>query len=239
LAVLGEKMRYKKVKAYAEKDIIEAGCFNKNKSIAIWCLKVRDKYNIKTAVETGTCRALTTEFLVEAFDKVYTIDVLEEYVVEAKKKFAGRNVKCLCGNSVATLETICEQIKDETVFFFLDAHGNYIGDLVKFGLRQDTGESKKYYSEEFDSNLCPAKQEIEMIAKYFGNKCVIIVDDVYNPHNDKSGHINFGGIRFGYDYLRPAIEKCFDNGHKYDYICGKGLGWPKSVLILEPKEYNE
>lgn len=228
-------MRYKEIKKYQEKDILEEGCFNKNRAVAVRCLDIRNKWNIKTAVETGTCRALTTEFLAEAFDKVYTVDIFQEYVDLAKGKFAGRNVECLCGNSVEVLESICKKMdKNKTTLFFLDAHGNYISDLIKFGLRKDSGESKEYYSKEFDPNLCPAKQEIEVISKYFTDKCVIIVDDIYNPENVKSGHINFGGVRFDYEYLEDALDECYTIPYKHSYICGTGLGWPKSVLIIEP-----
>jgi hypothetical protein len=237
LAVFGEGMRYIKGKRYAEKDIAEEECFNKNMSVAVWCLKVRDKYSIKTAVETGTYLSRTTAFLVEAFNKVYTVDVFDEFVKKAREKFKGRNVECICGKSTDMLGSICEKIdKDEMTLFFLDAHGNYISDLIKLGWREDRGESKAYYTEEFDPDLCPAKQEIEIIAKYFQDRCIIIVDDIYNPEHE-SGHINFGGVRFGHDYLKDSIEKCYTGPYKHKYICGDGLsrGWFKSVLLVEPK----
>lgn len=229
-------MRYLKVKGvYTEDDIFEDKCFNRNKAIAAWCLKTRDKYNIKTAVETGTFVGNTTEFLVEAFNKVYTIDIFNEFVEKARARFSKfYDISCVCGNSLDMLESICKMInKDEIVLFFLDAHGNYVGDLINLGLRKDEGQSRKYYSEEFDSNLCPVRQEIEIISKHFKDKCVIIVDDVYNPHNTDSGHVNFGGVQLGYDFLKDVINQCFTS-HEHNYICGYGLGWPKSVLLIEP-----
>jgi hypothetical protein len=228
-------MRYKKVKKYDVKDIQEDKCFNKNKNVAVRCLELRDKYNISTAVETGTFMAHTTVFLAEAFDNVYTIDIFKEFTKKAEERVKGKNVKCLFGKSVEVLKDVCQQLdKNQNILFFLDAHGNYINDIIKLGLQKDMGQSKKYYTEEFNTDLCPAKLEIEVISKYFYNKCIIIVDDIYNPYQMDSGHINFGGIRFDYSYLREAIEKCYDD-HKIDYICGKGLGWPKSVLIIEPQ----
>lgn len=230
-------MKYTNDRVYTAEDIEEKDCFNRNMDMAVWCLNMRDKYGIKTVVETGTYLSRTTKFLSEAFEKVYTIDIMEEFVDQAREKFAGKNVECLCGNSLEVIEPVCQMIdKDEMVLFLLDAHGNYLGDLISLGLRQDSGESTAYYSDEFDINQCPTKQEIEVISRHFKDRCVIMVDDIFNPEDSEVHYINFGGVKFDYNYLKDSLDKCYSSPHKHSFVRETSLGWPKARLLIEPAQ---
>lgn len=243
----GDKVRYGQKQQYKCQDVVEKLSFNKNANVAVRCLELRDKYNIEVVVETGTYLGRTTKFLAKAFKKVFTIDVAEEYISHTKNELSDyANIEYICGNTLDVLGSVCEKIGGgQTVLFFLDAHGNYHSDLIYRGWREEPEEESfnecekektagsKYYPENFDINVCPAKQEIKIISEHFKNRCVIMVDDIYDPHVE-GGHINFGGVRFEYDYLKHAIDECYTLGHKYYYMRGSGLGWIKSVLILEP-----
>jgi len=229
-------VKYKRGIKYTEKDINEKGAFNKNMNMAVRYLRIRDKYDIKTIVETGTNHGRSTEFFVNAFEKVYTVDILEEYVIQAKEKFKNHhNIECICGNSKYVLNRVCNQIdKSETVMFFLDAHGNYIKDVIARGLREDTGENDAIFPAGFNTDVLPVKQEIETIAKYFKDKCIIIVDDVYNPEKD-SAFLKIDSVRLDYSYLKDAVDGCYTS-YKYEYLWGNYLhpAWPKSALLIEP-----
>ena len=79
------KLYYKIGKDYTSAEIVEDECFSGNKSLAAWCLSMRNKYNIKHVIETGTNFAKTTEFFAEAFNNVYTIDIQEDFTRMAKE----------------------------------------------------------------------------------------------------------------------------------------------------------
>ena len=87
-------------------------------------LNLRDKYNIKNVVETGTYKGNTTKWLARFFQGVYTIEIDINYVNDAIANCAEYNnkIKFLHGDSSILLPEVLDKINDDNVIIFLDAH---------------------------------------------------------------------------------------------------------------------
>jgi len=225
---------YKVGKNYEPKQIVEKECFSGNMSLAVWCLSMRNKYNIKTVIETGTNFAKTTEFFINAFKKVYTIDIQESFTNLAKKKFSGRkNIECMCGDSSEVLISLCTKIpKDEVVLIFLDAHGNYEKDLVGIGVKdQSSVEYVEYYPENAPQ-FCPLMKEIDVISQHLCGRCVLVVDDVPSPY--RNPYVQFGEIKVTQSCFRDIVTKCFQKKYKMKDTMVRLGRKKKSSLCVEP-----
>ena len=85
-------------------------------------LAMRDKYGLRTLIETGTWHGDTAEWAAGKFEQVITIEVVEEYYQEAKVRLSKyQNVMCMHGDSRKILP---EMVKAGTAdhLFWLDAH---------------------------------------------------------------------------------------------------------------------
>jgi len=80
--------------------------------------------NIKYFVETGTYHADTTLMAADHYEKVYTMEIVQNLYEGSKKRAleAGKNnIEFLLGDSVQHLKTIVPKVKEGAVFF-IDAH---------------------------------------------------------------------------------------------------------------------
>lgn len=115
--------------------------------IPLEIIKLRDRFNLKNCIETGTEYGTTTKEFCKIFDSVITIEASEENYVTASSILAYTQAACYKGMSEDVLKEI--NLRDNT-FFYLDAHGN---------------------------GICPLKKELEVIAsKKLKNICVAIHD---------------------------------------------------------------
>lgn len=94
--------------------------FNADVFIEQEFIALRDRFNITTAIETGTCLGYTTLWLAKNFEKVYTIELNKQYCDLARAKFLQYpNITSIHGNS----EDILRHLRiDGQALFFLDAH---------------------------------------------------------------------------------------------------------------------
>lgn len=81
-------------------------------------IKLRDRFGIKTAIETGTHLGNTALELSEMFDDVISVEINEQYFAEASV-LVGDRVKLHLGDSRDVLSGL--KFTDP-VFFYLDAH---------------------------------------------------------------------------------------------------------------------
>lgn len=82
----------------------------------------REKYRLKTFVETGTFFGDTVEYFKNSFEKVISIELAEDLAKKAQERFAGdANVAILQGDSGQILKQILPGIR-EPVLFWLDGH---------------------------------------------------------------------------------------------------------------------
>jgi hypothetical protein len=83
---------------------------------------LRMKYGLRTFVETGTWKGDSALWASEKFDKVITIEIIEEYYQEAKKRLEEHeNVTCLHGDSRVIVPKLVGELKSPTLWW-LDAH---------------------------------------------------------------------------------------------------------------------
>lgn len=82
-------------------------------------IKIKEIFNIKNVVETGTCLGSTTMFFSENFDNVFSVEINDTYLQIAKER--NPNANYYLGSSDILLPSIIENLVDKTIFF-LDAH---------------------------------------------------------------------------------------------------------------------
>ena len=117
----------------------------------------KDIYKTEVFVETGTYKGTTTEWASENFSWVYTIDISQEYLDNARLKLeSAKNIFFKHGDSRVILEEVVPNLSSNAVFW-LDAHkgGGYFG----------SGDD------------CPIIEEILAIHKHSHQNCILI-DDV-------------------------------------------------------------
>lgn len=90
-------------------------------------LKLRDEFNIKTAIATGTFRGIDVELYAHHFDEVLSMDIEPEYLGIARERLGKyKNVELFLMPSWEFLSIFvkqyCEQGRDDYIFIYLDAH---------------------------------------------------------------------------------------------------------------------
>jgi hypothetical protein len=89
------------------------------------------QYNLKIFVETGTYYGDMVEAMRNLFDKIYSIELSQEFYIKAKKRFKSeKNIKLIQGNSGKELQMIMKEI-DKPALFWLDGH--YSGGATERG----------------------------------------------------------------------------------------------------------
>ncbi len=85
-------------------------------------LKLKELYDIKCFVETGTYMGKTSEWASQHFEQVYTIEGSEQLWLAASQKYQHvKNIRFLHGDSPQQLAKILPEIVSPTIFW-LDAH---------------------------------------------------------------------------------------------------------------------
>lgn len=186
--------------------------FNGDTEICAEFLRLRDKYNIENAVETGTCVGGTTVWLSAEFNFVYSIEVNREYQKFAIQRLIAtgrRNWDVKLGKSEDKLGPILKNLSGG-VIIFLDAHW---------------------------SKECPLMRELEIIAES-GLRPVIAIHDFQVPHHPEYGFDSYNGQPFMYQWLKPAIEKIYgEKGYKHYYntaFCKESA--QRGIIYITPND---
>ena len=161
--------------------------FNNDHYLEQKFLEIRDKYGIKSVIETGTFYADTTKWLSDNFNKVYTCEVNKEYFQVGQEQLAGRTnvVSCLQDSRDFLIEALKQA--EGPVLMFLDAHW---------------GEN-------------PLLREIEIIGQSGRNPIVAIHD--FQVPGRSFGYDTYPGIVYNWDYIEAAVVKAFDNQFTKEY----------------------
>lgn len=120
-------------------------------------LFLRDKFGIRSFVETGTYQGTTAFWASGLFDSVHTIELSEELRQTAQARFGhARNIEFVAGDSREQLSNICHEVPGP-ILFWLDAH-------YSAGITAGGGE------------MAPVLGEIEIIDRHMPD-AVIMIDD--------------------------------------------------------------
>ncbi len=116
------------------------------------------EYRLRTLVETGTYLGATVNACKDAFDRIYSIELNDDFFVRARRKFAScPHITVLQGDSAEVLPSILSQLQ-QPALFWLDAH--YSG-----------GQTAKAEIE------TPIMRELALIFAHHVKGHVILIDD--------------------------------------------------------------
>ncbi len=169
-------------------------------------LKLKQKFGLKNAIETGTCLGYTTAFLGYHFENVRTVEISEQYLNIAKVNRLNnfKNAETFLGSSADLMKTMLNGMSDQTLIF-LDAHWG---------------------------NHCPLKDELSAIAET-GIKPVIAIHDFYVPNHPELGYDSIDGQPFTYEWLEPLFEKIYGKSYNF-YFNSEAMGAKRGIIYLHP-----
>ncbi len=158
-------------------------------------LKLRDRFNISTFVETGTFKGINAKFHAQNFKEVLTCELIEEYFEIAKERLRPyRNVFIYKQSSPKFLKWFIQRYNQEgrrdVVFIFLDAHF-------------------------YDPSLPPEEKWVvinELKALKGFKNCIICIHDF---DCEGLGHCVYDGENLGWLVVKEDLMKVNSNFHFY------------------------
>jgi hypothetical protein len=170
--------------------------------------ELRIEFDLKEAVETGTCFGSTTQFLASIFDTVTTIENNRNYYYLALNRLLKvRNIEFVKGDSSQVLLKHIEKLTDKT-FIFLDAHWEkscpLIDELIQIG----------------NAKLRP----------------VIMIHDFKVPNHPELGYDSYNGIPFTFDYIKRQVERIYGFGNYNIEYNSQAVGAKRGIIYITPKK---
>jgi hypothetical protein len=188
------------------------GPFNGDTFIQQEVLELKDRFNIKTAVETGTHIGTTTLFLAEHFQDVLTLEINETYYDIACERLKDKeNVTgCLADSSCHLPELLDLIDREKPVFFFADAH--------------------------WESH-CPLEDELQAFAQK-NIRPVIAIHDFKVPGEPTLGYDSYNGQDFTFEWLKDRFDAIFGPGKYIHYYNSyeRSAGAKRGIIYLYPND---
>ncbi len=154
-------------------------------------LRLKEQYNLRFFVETGTLIGNTAKWASENFDDVYTIECSEKFYIISKDRIGAiPNVRITHGFSQYVLDGILSSLTGPALIW-LDAH--WSPDL-------------KY--RHFDQIICPVLDEIEIISTSDQGH-VILIDD-FRLFGKESGWPSFDKVKKALEKLNKRVTYSID-----------------------------
>jgi hypothetical protein len=183
--------------------------FNADVYVCVEFLKLKKQYDVKTAIETGSCLFSTTKWLGENFESVYTAEINHSYAVHGYHRVEKMP------NVVAKIQDSVSFLKELTLLgsciFFLDAHWN---------------------------DFCPLQDELDVIANMKGiEPPVIVIHDFYTG-NEELGYDSYLNQRFDYEWIKEKIDliaKNMDCEYTY-YYNTDSIGAKRGLIYITPQK---
>lgn len=157
------------------------------------------KHNLTSFVETGTWHGDSAKWAAPRFEKVITIEVIEEFYLESKRTLSEYwNVLCVHGDSRYDLNRILRDV-ERPALFWLDAHWtghpNYKAEYGKCAVLDEIKTINYTYSHDAimvdDVRLFPSLMRIEPdevieALSFSGRRKVTVKDDIFyaEPNSD-------------------------------------------------------
>lgn len=171
-------------------------------------LKLKNQFNIDTVVETGTNKGDTTYWLAENFNTVYTVEINENSLNEAKYNCGiFKNIVYFGGTSSEFMNDIISKVQNDRVIFFLDAHGD---------------------------NPCPTVSELISI-KEMNIKPIICIHDFYVPGKSFCWDA-YADFEYKLENIESLIDDIYDGKNNYTYYYNsESNGCNVGVIYILPK----
>lgn len=168
--------------------------FNSAPEIGSFLVYLKNSFDIKTVVETGTYKGNTTAYFAQLFERVHTIEVVQSTFMDTKERLSfAPHVECHLGSSDTVFETLLPKLKGEMTLFYLDAHWH---------------------------SHWPLLSELESISKTHKDNCVIVIDDFKVPGRPDIDYDKYKDDECSYEYIKEKLDKVFTN-YEYRYLIPK------------------
>ena len=169
-------------------------------------IKLKNKFNIKNVVETGSFVFSTTLWFCQNFDMVYTYEHNEHfYNVGVDKVRNFTNVRPFFEGSVSGLQKLKDVLYEPTIFF-LDAHWG---------------------------DICPLLDELEILSTLNIEPIIAIHD--FKTNNPELGYDSYNGNDFCFEWIKEKVEKIYTNGFDY-YYNTQAVGAKRGLIYITPKQ---
>lgn len=182
--------------------------FNGDSFLCEEFLALKHKFEIETAVETGTFMGSTTLWLSNNFGKVHTTELKKEYYEGAIVNLHGAsNITFWNQSSIEALPEILKHCTNKTVIF-LDAH---------------------WYEN-------PLLKELEIIAAS-GLKPIIAIHDFKNPNHTDYGYDVYPDQKIVYEWkwIESRVKAIYGEGNFEHYYNDKAIGAKRGCVFITPK----
>ena len=174
-------------------------------------LKLKEKFNIKTLVELGSCVFGSTKFFAQNFEKVITVEINETFRNIGLQRAEGlNNITSLLGDSVTKLPEMLSMCDNRTIIFI-----------------------------DSDWQTLPLMDELKLI-KQSGLIPVIIVHDCLVPNEPKLGYDSYEGVDISYDTMKPYLDDIYgENRYEYHYNNdAESTDVKRGIIYIYPKIDN-
>jgi hypothetical protein len=148
--------------------------------------RLKEIFNIKCAIETGTYNGETTKFLAQKFEEVYSVEITDHYFNESSNNCSNfNNVKIYKDSSEKFLSKILPTLENkfDNFLFYLDAHWE---------------------------NYWPLKDELKEISLHIKNRAIIVIDDFFVPQRNFQ-YDSYQNIKCDFDYIKDELNLCYDS----------------------------
>ena len=192
-----------------ENFILFGEAFNDEVPLCKTIVKLKEKFNLTMAVETGTYDGRTTRFFESIFDRVDTFECNKEMFDQAILKSNHKHASNYhLGNSGEMLVDVLKDATGERILFYLDAHwGTY----------------------------WPLRDEFKQIIQYNKDNCIIMIDDIKVPGHKEIGYDRYGSAECSYEYVKDLVDELFTGYKVYFLITTK---FHRGKLLIIPDSYS-
>ena len=183
--------------------------FNRAPELTPFFVLLKNKYNILTAIETGTYKGCSTVLFGQLFEQVHTIEISEKLYLESSALLSPyTNVHCHLGSSEKILKEILPNLVGQPVLFYLDAHWQ---------------------------SHWPLLEELDEISQTHKDNCIIVIDDFKVPQRSDIDYDKYDTKECSHEYIKEKLNKIFTSYDFYFLIPKSVKSRAKFVAI--PKQW--
>lgn len=181
--------------------------FNEDIHMCQEFLDLKNKFKIKNVVETGTYKGVTTKWLGQNFDRVFTTEIVPLYHEEAKAHIGNMpNVTCVLGDVQIVLPEVLKSCDNRTIIF----------------------EDCHWYKN-------PVVGELQIL-KNSGLKPILVLHDMKNPNHPDFGYDTYPdqGIVYEWDWIKPHVDAIYGEGEYKQYYNDRATGAKRGAIFIIP-----